>query len=139
MLILDTNHYREIAEESVIGARLVQRLRDSGDECFLTVVTAQEVLKGWLAQIQPHHQRDRGVSAYHDFQDSLEGISKWFLLPWTDDAADIFDSLRGRKVNIGAMDLRIASIALEYNATVLTRNFADFKKVPGLRVENWLD
>ncbi len=37
------------------------------------------------------------------------------------------------------MDLRIASIALEFDATVLTRNFADFKRIPGLRVENWLD
>jgi len=37
------------------------------------------------------------------------------------------------------MDLRIASIALEYNAAVLTRNLVDFTKVPALKVENWLD
>lgn len=36
-------------------------------------------------------------------------------------------------------NLRIASIALEYHATVLTRSLLDFTKVPGLQVENWLD
>lgn len=37
------------------------------------------------------------------------------------------------------MDLKIACIALEYDAVVLTRNSVDFAKVPGLRIENWLD
>ncbi len=37
------------------------------------------------------------------------------------------------------MDLKIACIVLEYDATLLTRNTVDFAKVPGLRFENWLD
>jgi len=35
------------------------------------------------------------------------------------------------------MDLKIAAIVLARNATLLTRNLADFRKVPGLKVENW--
>ncbi|ETX07465.1 MAG: hypothetical protein ETSY2_11025 [Candidatus Entotheonella gemina] len=35
------------------------------------------------------------------------------------------------------MDLRIASIALSRNMTVLSRNLVDFMRVPGLRVEDW--
>ena len=35
------------------------------------------------------------------------------------------------------MDLKIAAIALAHNATLLTRNLADFHNVPDLRVEDW--
>lgn len=37
------------------------------------------------------------------------------------------------------MDLRIASIVLANGATLLSRNLRDFDRVPGLRVENWLE
>lgn len=37
------------------------------------------------------------------------------------------------------MDLKIAATCLVHDATLLTRNLADFKNIPGLRVENWLD
>jgi tRNA(fMet)-specific endonuclease VapC len=35
------------------------------------------------------------------------------------------------------MDLKIAAIALANKATLLTRNTADFSKVPALMTENW--
>jgi tRNA(fMet)-specific endonuclease VapC len=42
-------------------------------------------------------------------------------------------------MRIGAMDLKIACIALVHGALVLSANLQDFQKVPGLRVENWMD
>jgi len=42
-------------------------------------------------------------------------------------------------LRIGTLDLKIACIALAYDATLLTRNATDFAQVPGLRIENWLD
>jgi tRNA(fMet)-specific endonuclease VapC len=59
------------------------------------------------------------------------------VLPFDDAAADTFENLRGNAVRIGTMDLRIAATALSRNLTVLTRNLVDFKKVPGLHVEDW--
>jgi tRNA(fMet)-specific endonuclease VapC len=38
---------------------------------------------------------------------------------------------------IGTMDLRIAAIAIADRYTVLSRNLADFRQVPGLTSEDW--
>lgn len=35
--------------------------------------------------------------------------------------------------------LKVASIVLVHDATLLTRNSVDFAQVPGLKFENWLD
>lgn len=59
------------------------------------------------------------------------------LLSFSDDAQERFDALRKQQIWIGTMDLRIASIALVEDATVLTANTIDFEKVPGLRIDDW--
>ena len=35
------------------------------------------------------------------------------------------------------MDVKIAIIVLSQNATLLSRNLADFRQIPDLRVEDW--
>jgi tRNA(fMet)-specific endonuclease VapC len=35
------------------------------------------------------------------------------------------------------MDLKIAAIVLTHNALLISRNLKDFRKVPGLKVEDW--
>ena len=39
----------------------------------------------------------------------------------------------------GRADLLIAAITLANRATLVTRNEKDFRQVPGLQVENWVD
>jgi tRNA(fMet)-specific endonuclease VapC len=44
-----------------------------------------------------------------------------------------------KQVRIGSQDLKIAAIALAQGALLLSANLRDFRKVPGLQVENWLE
>jgi tRNA(fMet)-specific endonuclease VapC len=49
----------------------------------------------------------------------------------------VFQRLRSQRIRIGSFDLKIAAIAIAHDATLLSRNLAVFRKVPGLKVEDW--
>lgn len=59
------------------------------------------------------------------------------ILSFTEPAINRFDSLRATGLNVRKMDLRIAAIALEHGAIVVTRNRQDFQRIPGLPIEDW--
>jgi tRNA(fMet)-specific endonuclease VapC len=139
MLVLDTDHFSELDRGSRIGAALRARLIENEEPVFISIVTADESLSGWQSRIRANLGRGELLKAYHDFQEGLDNITGWNILPWTEDTADIFDRLRSQRIRVGTMDLRIASIALSLRATLLTRNLADFRQVPELLVENWLN
>lgn len=139
MLILDTDHLSEIERGSVSGASLMARLEQSGEETVATIISAEEQLRGWLAQIRANSDVANQTIAYGRLQARLAFYADWTLLPWTAGAAARFMALRRAGVRIGTMDLKIAAIALEAGGTVLSQNLIDFSKVPGLRVESWLD
>ena len=52
--------------------------------------------------------------------------------------ADIRSALESSGQVIGANDLLIAAHALEQDATLVTDNVAEFRRVPGLQIENWV-
>ena len=138
MFVLDTNHFRELVHASEIGLRLKARI-SLGGEFVLSIVTAEETLRGWLARIAM--ERDVAAQAFGYFQlsQAIQALSEYVLLPWDEDAALRFKRLRAAGIRIGTMDLKIACIAMEHDAVLLTRNRTDFEKVPGLLFENWLD
>jgi tRNA(fMet)-specific endonuclease VapC len=50
---------------------------------------------------------------------------------------DLRASLERKGQPIGPLDLQIAAHALSLNAVLVTNNVREFRKVTGLRVENW--
>ena len=51
--------------------------------------------------------------------------------------ARIRADLENEGKKIGPLDQLIAACALAHEATLVTRNVSEFKRVPGLRVEDW--
>jgi tRNA(fMet)-specific endonuclease VapC len=135
---LDTDHLVELDRGSSQGAALQRKLEDAGDEVATTIISAEEQFRGWLAQL--HRQRDphEQIATYQRLQRRIAFFAAWHVLPWDTNAADILQGLRRQRVRIGTMDLKIASIVLAYDATLLSRNLRDFQQVPNLRVEDWL-
>jgi len=139
VLVLDTNHVSELGYGTPAGLRLRNRLLTAVEDTATTIITAEEQMRGWLAQIHrladPHQQ----IPAYLRLQERIEFFASWTVLPWDTAAADLFLSFRRQGVRIGSMDLKIACIALVHDATLLTRDTGHFAQVPELRVANWLD
>jgi tRNA(fMet)-specific endonuclease VapC len=65
------------------------------------------------------------------------------ILPFDAEAAAVYGPLRAELERQGKRldepDLRIASIALSRELTLVTGNVRHFRRVPGLAVENWLE
>jgi tRNA(fMet)-specific endonuclease VapC len=65
-------------------------------------------------------------------------ISEWQILAFDHDALLNFERLKSARLKMSTLDMKIAAIALAYDATLLSRNVRDFRQVPGLKVESWL-
>ena len=105
----------------------------------VTVITVEEQLTGWQAYLRQAKSDAQRAIAYQNLTDSVRTLSDMHIVTCSEAAIQKYRSLLGLKLNIGGMDLRIAAIALEENATVITRNLRDFGRVPGLACENWAD
>ena len=137
--VLETDLFSELVRGSPSGGNLKTRIEGQQAQVFVTVFTAQETFEGWFALINRQKAGMAQTAAYAQFLKSLETLVKFAILPFDADAARVFERLQNRRIRIGTMDLKLASICLAHDGTLLTRNVVDFSKVPDLRAENWLD
>jgi tRNA(fMet)-specific endonuclease VapC len=107
------------------------------DHVFVTIVTVEEQLRGWLAVIHRASTPERLIAAYASLHRAVTYFARVNLLDYSADAASHFAALRGQRVRIGTQDLRIAAMALAVGGTLITRNRRDFQQVPGLLLEDW--
>jgi tRNA(fMet)-specific endonuclease VapC len=138
-VVFDTNHYRELLHQTPLFKTLDRRMAASGTDAFITIITVQEITQGWAAEINQKKAGRDQLKAYQQFQNTVEALSDMTILPFDEEAAEVFHHSRLLRLKVGTMDLKIAAIAISHNALLLSRNLQDFRKVPNLRVENWLD
>lgn len=65
------------------------------------------------------------------------------ILSFDEESGKIYGKLKAKLEKKGISksepDLRIASIALQHNLTLITGNVLHFRNIPGLRIENWIE
>ena len=105
----------------------------------VAVVTAEEQVTGRLAFLRRAKSDAELAYAYQGLTNSLRLLSGFHIVTFSEAAIARYNTLLAMKLNVGKMDLRIAAIALEAGAAVITRNLRDFQRVPGLTCENWAD
>ncbi len=109
-----------------------ERLRAlDSDQLCISVVVEAELLYGVKSKGSP-----RALSSY--VADLLRRVT---ILDWTRAAAqhyaDIRTALESSGTPIGNMDLMIAAHARSVGAVLVTNNEKHFRRVAGLKVENW--
>lgn len=109
----------------------------AGDTVGITSVNVEEVLGGWLGLLRRAKTNAQEARAAESLAEAVVYLSNFHVFPATEAALDRFDQLVRLKLNVGKMDLKIAAIALELSATVVTNNARDFGRVPTLLWQDW--
>lgn len=117
-----------------VGARL---LSVKPSEIAISVITVEEHLSGWYTFLRKAQAPDRISLAYGRLASAVSWLNCFPILSLSVAAYQRSQQLLSLKLNVAKMDLRIAAIALEEGATVVTRNLRDFQRVPQLSVEDW--
>ena len=138
--ILDTDVFTlaelpDSPEYLQLHARVLQ-LSDE-DAIVTTIITYEEQTRGWLAFAAKSRGMPHQIKAYARLKKHLRIYLDFEVVDFDAAAAREFERLRSLKLQVGSSDLKIAAIAISQNAVLLSRNLRDFKKIPGLRVEDW--
>ncbi len=133
--ILDTDHLSlsQRAHQRVIAKAQTINL----DELAITIITAEEQLRGCFLQIRRAPSGLACVEAYQQLRETIDKLKTLTTLDF-DVAAELIDqALRQRHPRMGTQDRRIAAIALANNCILVTSNQTDFSQVAGLTLQDW--
>ncbi|MEA3063230.1 MAG: tRNA(fMet)-specific endonuclease VapC [Sphingomonadales bacterium] len=126
--LLDTNVLSDLVKNPF--GRVAGRVDTDGEKAALSLITVGEILYGLRKRPSPR------LSAM-----LLETIARFPALAWDSPAEERYAQLRAelerRGTPIGANDMLIAAHALALDCILVTANEREFRRVPGLKVENW--
>ena len=131
LYLLDTNtciYFLNRSSERIIS----QFKKYSPSEITLSSITVAELFYG----AEKSKARKKNWAVVEDF------VSNFDILPFDEKSCQIYAktraSLEKAGVPIGPMDLLIASISLANNFVLVTNNIKEFRRIKGLKLENWV-
>ena len=104
-----------------------------------SVITVDEQLSGWYTAVRKAKSPQLLSDGYAELAETVGYLGHFSILGFSISAIQEFERLRRLKLGVSGNDLRVAAIALVNDDIVVTRNVADFGRVPGVRIENWAD
>jgi tRNA(fMet)-specific endonuclease VapC len=133
--MLDTDTFSYLVK----GSHPVQQaaLKINPDQIKISVVTQAEVWFG--LQLHPSGAQKSGAQKQARIRELFEGIE---VLTLDSTVAASYAVIRAKLHKTGTLigpnDLWIAAHALCQGMTLVTNNTREFKRVPGLKLENWV-
>ena len=109
---------------------VVEHIRQAGvEECKISDITLAELYFGAYKSEHKEHIEDVTVIMNLFDQYPINSLKKYGEIRWL---------LERKGMKIGDMDTFIAATALEEDLIVVTGNTEHFSRIPGLKVENWM-
>lgn len=102
-----------------------------------TVINYEEQMRGWMAALSQAKSSKSEIAIYSRLLQHLAAFRRMTVLEYSQTAADIVAQHRRQRTRIGSMDLKIGAIVLATDAVLVTRNAIDYRKIAGLRIEDW--
>ena len=135
LFVLDTDILTLFAREhATVAARVAEH---PPAKIAISIVTVEEQLSGWYAQLRKAKSPERLAWAYRRLAANVRFLRHAQILDYDEAAIQAYEELKRMRLKVRKMDLQIAATALQHGGTVVTRNLHDFKKVPGLTVQDW--
>ena len=129
--LLDTNIISALMRDG--SGRLWQRAKAAGADAYCTSAIVAAELRFGAARVASHRIRA-------EVEEILQRLPVLpFEVPADRQYAAIRTHLEQSGTPIGPNDLFIAAHALTLDLTLVTANIREFSRVPGLKLENWLD
>ncbi len=131
--ILDTDTLVYLVNRKAGFERIARRMSGrSPGELRLSAITLAELRFG-IENGEFHTENQQALTGLLEFlqADDFPGAA-------AQDYAEIRSALLAKGKPIGPYDLLIAAHARHIGATVVTNNEREFRRVPGLSVQNWL-
>jgi tRNA(fMet)-specific endonuclease VapC len=105
---------------------------------WISVVAAEESIKGALKLIKDNQNTPRVTLGYKFLSKILSALNQYQVLPFDDAAYQAYQQIPlDIRRAIKTRDSRIAASALSKEYIVVTRNLNHFQQVPGLVCEDW--
>lgn len=131
----DTLSLAETNHPLVVPA--IRSYRTAGHALGLAIITVEEKSLGLISACRAARGPAAFARASRLYADAVALWGQFSIHPQTVSSLAIYDQLVALRLNVGRNDLRIASVALDLGAIVVTRNRRDFGRVPGLPVGDW--
>ena len=110
---------------------VIQRLREVGTHnCKISDITLAELYFGAFKSGKEKHFNDVSEISKLFEKYPIQHIRKYGETRW---------ELEKQGLRIGDMDMFIAATALEEDLILVTGNVKHFERIPGLKVENWME
>jgi tRNA(fMet)-specific endonuclease VapC len=137
--LLDTDHISVLQQQSghaytALSSRIALHPRA---DLVLSIVSFHEQVLGCHSYINRARAAADVVRDYRMFGRLLGDYAATTILQFDSAALGVYEELEKQRLRVSTMDLRIASIALAHGLTLVTRNTRDFRRVPGLVIEDW--